>query len=280
MRKRKNQSSQDFQISQLPRNRWQLFWDILKHNGSQMVVICLVFLLFMAPITIFRYYHLISVGGILSSGSENVNGEIQVAYLIYDLICIPIFLLMSLLLSGLSRIYKRMSFLDGYFLGADFFQGIKENWLDFLLLGLLYGILNLAMDYLGMCFLFSQSFVYYLMKILTYLFLLPWVLISGCASSIYSDPFLEKLFTSLVLYLKHFPRVLLSVLVLEAPMYFLPFSYPAVQLFLPLGYGLLYLPFAFLGFVLSTNHIFDKEINQFHFPELVNKGLYRPKDEQ
>ena len=109
MRKRKNQSSQDFQISQLPRNRWQLFWDILKHNGSQMVVICLVFLLFMAPITIFRYYHLISVGGILSSGSENVNGEIQVAYLIYDLICIPIFLLMSLLLSGLSRIYKRMS---------------------------------------------------------------------------------------------------------------------------------------------------------------------------
>ena len=273
MKKRKK-IVKDFTPSDLPSNRKELFFDILKNQWNSLLILAFIFLLIFVPFIIFRYYNLLSINNILSSNNEDIFYQIKIASLTSNAINILIILFVGIFFSGIARIYKKLAYNDGFFLGADYVKGLKENVKDFIVLFLIYGIINFILESLSINYLIENSFLYYVFKFLNYGVFLPILAISVCISSIYNDPVFKKLYLSVVIYFKHLPKIALVTLIALAPLFILLIPSTTIQLFVPMLYCLIYLPLAYLLFVIVMNHIFDKEINNKKFPHLVNKGMY------
>ena len=64
MRKKKQVNKTDFLITDLPSNRGELFFDILKNQWRNILILSLIFLLLFLPLVIARYYNLIIINNI------------------------------------------------------------------------------------------------------------------------------------------------------------------------------------------------------------------------
>lgn len=275
--KKKKRPIRDFLVSDLPHNRWALWADIVKNQALHLVLLGFLLLLASLPLIVFRYYHLLSLGTLLSQNGNAYTEQVQSAYVLYLLVCLPLLLVLGVYFSGLLRLYKRMSWGEGYFLFADLGAGIKENSANVLLLVFLFWLVDAILVYFGIFFLFSSSLVFYLFQVIRYAIVFPLFGLNLYLSSVYNDPLAKKLFTSLRVFLRHFPLFLLWSLVLEGPLFTLNFASASLQLFLPMAYAFFYFPLTYLGFVLWLNHCFDCDINRENFPQLVDKGLFRGK---
>ena len=96
---------------------------------------------------------------------------------------------------------------------------------------------------------------------------------SVCA--LYSDSFIIKIKSSIRIYIKNLFKILLAVIIILIPLVLLFINSSIFQLFAPIVYSFIYFPFAYLIFVLILNSVFDKDINEKNFPDLVGKGMYR-----
>ena len=65
-----------------------------------------------------------------------------------------------------------------------------------------------------------------------------------------------KLKSSYKLYIRYLFKILLVFIILVLPLFFLFIGNSYIQLFLPIGYSILYFPYAYLIFVLFMNYIF------------------------
>lgn len=268
----------DFTLSDLPSNRKELYFDILKNQWRSLIILAFIILVIFVPFIIFRYYNLLSLNNILKENSETMFHQIKIASLTSNAINILLIMFVGIFFSGIARIYKKLAYNDGFFLGADFLKGIKENIKDFIVLFMLYGIVNFMLESLATNYLVDNSFLYYVFKILNYAMFVPVLVISVCISSIYNDPVLKKIILSFIIYFKYLPKILLTTIVALFPLLLLLIPSTTIQLFFPMGYCLIYLPLAYLLFVIVMNSIFDKEINNKKFPHLVNKGMYKKQN--
>ncbi len=269
----------DFLISDLPSNRKELFFDILKNQWRNLFLIAMIILLLSLPIIILRYYNLTIITNMVSNANiENIRNNIFNSYISYNAVNSLLIIVVGVLSGGLLRVYKKICFNEGYFLGADFVKGIKENLKDTLALFFLYAALSFILEVLCVNYLLDNNYLYYFFKVINYFVLLPILLVSLNVSALYSDKIFVKIKTGYKLYIKYFFKIAITVFVLILPLGLLMIGTSYVQLFLPIAYVLIYLPIVYVIFVLVMNSIFDKEINKNNFPELVNKGLYKPNN--
>jgi len=275
MKKEKVLDRKDFQLNDLPVNRKSLFKDILKNQFFNIIILGVYFLVGLLPLILFRYYNLIIVGNIIKENSSSIKEELLSSGLNYGIFSLFGIVFFGLVLSGILRIYKKMCFSEGYFIGADFIEGIRENIKDFLFISLIYGLINLLIECAKMYFLMSNSFVYYLLSVVNYVIIFPYIIVAFTMSTIYSDSIFKKMFKALQVFLKNLPIMLLITLIIEAPLLVLLLSNTFIQLFYPMIYSFIYLPTSALVSRLLLNYVFDKNINKYYFPELVNKGLYK-----
>lgn len=264
----------DFTIADLPVNRKELFFDILKTQWNSLLIIAFIMMLSFLPFIIYRYYNLLTINNIIVKKEETMLLQIKQAYFIYNSFNILTILFVGIVFSGLSRLYKKLAFNEGFFLIADFFKGIKENIKDFLILFLIYGIINFILESLAINYLISNSFLCYVFKIINYLIFIPILFICVCMSAIYNDSIFKKVSLSFIIYFKYLPKVILVSIICVLPLFLLLIPTTTIQLLLPIFYCLIYLPISYLLFVIVMNSIFDDEINKKSFPSLVKKGMY------
>ena len=117
----------DFSFSSLPSNRFFQYWDILRHQGLSVFSLCLFCLVGFLPYALTRYYFVALTSKELSGGSALGSSAVQSLYLYYFLLRLPCLLFASLFVAGTLRLFKRMSYGEGYLFMADFFEGVKEN---------------------------------------------------------------------------------------------------------------------------------------------------------
>lgn len=268
---------EDFKISELPSNRVQLFFDILKNQWTSLLILAFFTSIVFLPLILSRYQNVSIVNNILLEQKENMEYHLLFAYLIHYAINIIFIIFVGIFLSGANRVFKKMSYNDGYFLGADFLKGIKENIKEYLIIYTLYGILCFMVESLSVYYLLQDSMLYYLFKIINYGFFLPLLLISSCLSTIYSDGIFKKIKIAFIIYFKSFFKIIFALIVMVCPLLVLMINNSVIQLFVPILYCLIYLPLSLLGFMVMINGVFDKYINKYNFPDLVNKGMYIKK---
>ena len=135
--KKVKKNVKDFTTADLPVNRKELFFDILKTQWNSLLIIAFIMMICFLPFIIYRYYNLLTINNIIIKKEETMLSEIKQAYFIYNSFNILTILFIGIVFSGLSRLYKKLAFNEGFFLIADFFKGIKENIKDFLILFLI-----------------------------------------------------------------------------------------------------------------------------------------------
>ena len=275
MRKKKQVNKTDFLVTDLPSNRRELFFDILKNQWRNLLILSLIFLILFLPLVISRYYNLIIINNIVNSGSDDIGALVFNSSFGYNFIVFIILIIVGIFYGGIARIYKKLAYNEGFFLGADFVKGIKENFKDYTFFFALYGILNLIIETLCINFLLENNYLYYFFKVINYATLLPIFGICLSLGSIYTDSVFKKIKVACQIYIKYLFKILLMVAIFILPLALLLINSTSIQLFVPLIYSILYFPLAYLVFVLVLNSIFDEVINKKNFPNLVGKGMYR-----
>ena len=275
MRKKKQVNKNDFLVTDLPSNRKELFFDILKNQWRNLLILSLIFLLLFLPLVISRYYNLIIINDIINSGSDDAGALVFNFSIGYNFVVFIILIVVGIFYGGIARIYKKLAFNEGFFLGADFVKGIKENFKDFIFFFALYGFLNLIIETLCINFLLENNYLYYFFKVINYATLLPIFGICLSLGSIYTDSVFKKIKVACRIYIKYLFKILLMLAVFILPLALLLINSTSIQLFVPLVYTILYFPLAYLVFILLLNSIFDEVINKKNFPNLVGKGMYR-----
>ena len=283
----------DYKKEDLPTNRWQLFWEMLRVRFSGLVRLNLMYVVAWLPTMI------VLMMGVLSifTGLVDENGEIvaNAAELLMSLInstlllLIPCITITGVVTPGVAYVTRNWSRDEHAFIWSDFKDAIKENWKQSLLVSFLTSLIPLVVY---MCWDFYGQ-----LALENALMTIPQVLVLmiGLIWSI-SVTYMHPLIVS---YKLKFSGVMRNSLLLAIAR--LPFSVGirllhCVPVVIAVGLALvvnpmycvlgLFLYYLLIGFSLSrfitasyTNGVFDKYINSRIEGAVVNRGLNTDPDD-
>lgn len=290
----------DFTKDQLPANRWQLFWDMLRVRFTGLMQVNFQTVLFAIPAIFWTYLQFAVMMSLTSGGTETAQMEAMAAQLpslmtTYLLLMIPCLMVLGLGVVGMVNVLQQWA-RDGHAsAGSDFFAGIKENWKQALIVSLINGVFLLVfyiavMTYGQMAaqngglFIFMQSLMWVIGGVFAvaniYLFPLM-VSYKLRVADLYKNAFLMAIarlpWSLLFALLWALPLVIVLTLIMLVG----GGQAFAIMMLVMLAYGVL-LGFALPQFVLCsyTNATFEKLLNP-HIPGApVNRGLRLEEDEE
>lgn len=278
MRKEKIRPT-DFNVSELPRTRFEQFKDIFKHQFLNMVKISTLQAVFNMPFIVWCvlfFLYLVSV-----------EQDSVFTIIVYGgALLIPCIVIANIGLTGSFYCMKKLAYGGGLFAASSFFVGMKEEWKKGLFTGFLQGITCSAVligcSFLG-AYVNSNGWFVGLGITLLIILLLVMTMVnyySLAQSACYSNKLSIIIKNSFLMGLMRFPKHLLLLLlhpglmvIFVAGSYFIPYagqyiSYASLLLFVFLNsFGIL----AWMLFILTS---FDKFINKENYPEYVGKGLF------
>ena len=267
---------------ELPINRKQLFKDILKNRYRLLISTGMMLFLFILPLIAVSLWNDLTLASFYADVNNYVDGSLtesgQSLYrslvfnfiLFYDLG----FLLFSVGLAGVSRIFRQLCWGEGVQFFDSFKQGLKQNLVRFLALSFIFDIMITAICLL--LFVTDAFWAVILVTAVSAFALLPIVLFCYGYSVIYANPFLKAFSNSALLAVKHYPTALCFSITCILPLLieFLPYGLAIVKTILFFIYAIFLLPLLLLVGGLVLNSIFDKEINMENHKEIYHKGLF------
>lgn len=131
----------DFTEQDLPTNRMQLFREVLKVRRSSMVGLNFLYLLCWIPAILWSYLNLVQLNAIAAGISDANLGDLIYSYL---LVLFPLSAITGPFTMGISRVLRNWARDEHAYAAGDYFAGVKENWRQ----GLLYGLINGALPLL------------------------------------------------------------------------------------------------------------------------------------
>lgn len=284
----------DYTPENLPTNRWQLFWEMLRVRLSALVRLNLMYVVPWLPtmivLMIGALSFLTSLNNMVDSGEAIAVGELLGGVVAPTLLLlVPCITITGPFTSGVCYVTRNWARDEHAFIWSDFKDAVKENWKQSLVISFITSLVPLM---LYVCWNFygamanSNAFMV-VPQVLTMMIGLMW-----CLGVTYFHP----LIVSYKLRMRDVMRNGLLLAVARLPMsiglrllHALPMIIGVVlMLFVSPMYCMLGL-FAYyllIGFSLSrfvtasyTNAVFDKYINAKIEGAVVNRGLYVPDDD-
>lgn len=280
----------DFTPDQLPKNRVQLFFSMLRVRFSGLIGLNLLHILFSLPAIIWTIINAMVL--IYSSGVNPETGEITEAVsagvmsgniMFYLLIMIPCLMIASIGRMGLAMPMRNWARDDHSFVWSDFKDTVKANWKTALGIGFISG-LSLLLTYVGFTYysaMTAQSMFWIVPQVLIVVFCCIWwmstMLLYPMAVT-YDMKFRVLIQNSIIMTLARLPIAFLC----WAPITFIPLI---VAYFVPSNIVLLILAAYYILFGFSlyqflaasyANACFDRFLNPRIDGADVNKGLRDP----
>ncbi len=273
----------DFTTENLPANRWQLFWQMLRVRLSSLVGVNLLYALFCLPGIVWTVVNLMALLGSAQEGSINLieNGLMT----IYLLGMIPCLAVAGIGATGEMYVLRNWARDQHAFVLSDFKDAVKGNWKYGLLVGLING-LSLFLVYI--CYMFyghmsRENWLWVIPQMLSLTVCALWWMINMIIYPMmvtYDMKFKVLVRNSAIMVVARLPWSLLflvttSVLPALLSMVYLPYSALIVALFF------LLIGFAFNGFIYASyaNSCFDKYLNPRIEGAAVGRGLRQDDDE-
>ncbi len=292
------EKSEDYARNSLPSNRWELFWDIFKGGFWRLVLVNVLVLLFCIPLValiFFRYVGLVNLGtsypfsqglGLGYMAPANMVGYAEeivakVNSLIFLFMPIAV-MIMAVGISGGAYVLRNMVWTEGVFVANDFWKGIKQNYKQILVIGLVYSLVFYVT-------VISISFIeYYLavgvgtrwflivFEVLSYIILVVFSLMTLhmiTMSVTYELKFFQLLKNSFLLAMVLAPQNIFFILLGAIPFALLFFG----GIFMIIGIVLVVLLGISLLLLIWTNYsqwIYDKFINDKVEGAKKNRGIY------
>ncbi len=277
----KHITDQDVKQS-LPSTRKEVFFDLLKYRKMNLFALsCYTFMFFIPLAVDLFYFNYLESMAIIAEKYEYLFSLIFYSMLIM----LPCMVIGFIGFAGAFYAAKRMVWQEGVSLASDFFRGIKENWKDALINGVIFGLVLFGLV-VGGSYLLIYAPVTPVVRGIGLGALILFFLVFGMVIALH--------FTQCVYYENSYGVTLknsFSFLGLLNWKVFLVFLFStgvvvALGLFnlITLAIGLILFAFTnsvvIILYTLISHAAFDKYINKEYYPEMVNKGLYKHNDKE
>ena len=277
----KHITDQDVKQS-LPTTRKEVFFDLLKYRKMNLFALSCYTFMFFIPLAIdLFYFNYLESMAIIAEKYEYLFSLIFYSMLIM----FPCMVIGFIGLAGAFYTAKRMVWQEGISLASDFFKGIKENWKHALINGVIFGLVLFGLV-IGGSYLLIYTPVTPVVRGIGLGALILFFLVFGMVISLN--------FTQCVYYENGYGVTLknsfsfLGLLNWKILLVFLFSTGVVVTLglfnLLTLAIGLILFAFTnsvvIILYTLISHAAFDKYINEEHYPEMVNKGLYNTNDKE
>lgn len=283
MKKKLSHSESDFSIENLPHSRKDQFFDLLKHRYKTILLLGAFIALFSLPSLAVSFFEDYAKSNYLASSSsaglsqEALSQGLGTIDELANLYLIPALAILYVGFAGLTKIFHLLCYGESVLFFHDFYRGLKENYLPFLIMGLLAGgfryLDGVVYDMNGL------NIVVRLMPlVLDADLLFPMTLVFLSLSSIYEMKLKTRIYDSFVFYLKGFPFILVFALLILAPILLDYVNLVPLKFSLLLLLLLLYAPLLILSLDLYLASLYDKELNT-NFPQQLHRGLYSIENE-
>ncbi len=273
-------ASRDFSINDLPSNRKEVFFDSMKNRYRYLLYTGFILFFTMIPfiiiITIKRIYLnalLLDYTSNIIKESEYIMSSMTYAF-IFDILISLSSLIISLGISGLSRIIRQIGWMEPIFFLKDFTDGIKMNYkqisIHILVLSLIYMMSDLAL-YIGI----NIKILKYLPMAIFIFIVIPCALYNIAQANIYNISNFKSTTNSLLFFFKSVPISLVFTLIILIPSVIGLIPNIIINLLINIILLILLFPLYYLAWFLYSSYIFDKYLNIEAYPEIVDKGIRR-----
>lgn len=282
-----HQKQSDCTLNDLPHNRVQAFFDVVKNRYDVLFRIGSLFLLFALPLLVSFFAANIYGNSLLNNyqdgslSQENYLSSLLQLALIKRAAESVSLLLFAFPMSAALRLIRRLAYQENIQFGGDYSLGVKGNLKEcfgvIALLSLSFFVASFSFDY-GALFYSSSygaSLAFDLPLFLAGLFFYPLCLFVFAQIPVYSNPLSLSFRNAFLFYGKSiFPSLGIALLfLLPLGVFLIPNIYAVLALSLFLF--LVGVPLAMLFFFLYASSLFDRYLNPSAFPSLIDKGIYR-----
>lgn len=277
----KHITDQDVKQS-LPSTRKEVFFDLLKYRKMSLFALsCYTFMFFIPLAVDLFYFNYLESMAIIAEKYEYLFSLIFYSMLIM----LPCMVIGFIGFAGAFYTAKRMVWQEGVSLASDFFRGIKENWKDALINGVIFGLVLFCLV-VGGSYLLIYAPVTPVVRGVGLGALILFFLVFGMVIALH--------FTQCVYYENSYGVTFknsfsfLGLLNWKVLLVFLFSTGVVVALglfnLITLAIGLILFAFTnsvvIILYTLISHAAFDKYINKEYYPEMVNKGLYKHNDKE
>lgn len=269
-------ASKNFTKEDLPSNRKEVFLDRFKNQFSVLFKSGLILLLFFVPFIVVHFLKDYSLWSMMSK-NELTNIEYDRIQILYSIIDIPLYLILSIGFSGAFRVIKNLAWDIPVFFKEDFKEGIKKNYKQFMLVFFVFSFLKLLCQIALSISNIPEFFSY-----LPYGFLIgiivPITLTSLNIFNLYNAKYFEAMRLSLRFFFGKAFKSILAILIVTLPLFILLIPNFIIKYILFIFAILFLIPCSLLGWFLYNCYLFDIYMNKKNYPEIYDKGIYRKEN--
>lgn len=271
---KKAKRRKEFDKNDLPSTRKEQFFDLLRHRFFFLLGLGVILFLFFIPFFASIIYKDLAILGINQSNMEESEKSSSLLFisLLFSFLTILGSLIFSIGLAGVMKLLKQLIYDEPIFFKDDFFLGIKENFKYYLLLSLFFGLLNLLSNTISILF-DNILLIKIIFPALNFALFYPVIFVAFFLASTYSNKLFATLRSSLLIYIKHFPSILLCFVLVYGASFYQYIDIMLLKYLLIVFTLLLYLPILLLASYLNQIRIYDYLINKDQFPSYYLKGL-------
>ena len=290
MPKKNSVSEVPFSRDMLPRNRKELWFDVVKLNYIPLISLGLIMFAFSLPVffnmlvTDF-YIAQLSTGVSDVSSGQWVEVQKQIALVqntsaLMDILGLAVF---AIGFAGQLRVIRQYAWGEVVSLFYDFTTGIRQNIKQTLGVAVAAGVLRFLCIYLNnLAEINNNVTAYYVSSAFAavlFLFFIPVGAYMPVCISVYGNTFSQNFLQSFFLYIKAPAKSILALLCSGGILLFMLYPnmvvHVAIALLCTIG-G----PFFLLGWFLFVYHQLDIYVNKEKHPEIVGKGIYTEDGEE
>lgn len=273
-------ATKDFNIADLPSNRKEVFFDCLKNRYKYFMYCGFVIFLCTIPLLIIYFLKTLDLGSLLIQlNDERITvAEYNMAKLshtlIFDGLIILSSLIISIAISGITRVIRQIGWEEPIFFLRDFGDGIKMNYkyifVHLFILSIIYLIADLSLNIKTGLVLFQY------IPIVIFIFIaIPTCLFSIAQTNIYNISLFKSIGNSLLFMFKALPGCIIFSLIISL-IAFIRYIPNIMILLMILSLLIIFVfPLYYFGWFLYSSYIFDKFFNIDFYPELIDKGINR-----
>lgn len=278
-------ASQEFELSNLPRNRYKQFFDIFKNEWLTYLGLGFFLLISAIPFILVFYFKNYTLGNIynelIASKASNsvITSTLVTNSSIFDLMETLAIILIGIVLGGISRISRELAWGEGILFFHDFVVGIKKsfkvNLFDSFFLGVLLLIVDLIKIYstytiggMGGTLLIGVSIGIFI------LLFVPLLLFMMAYNIYYSSTIRSNISVSFKLLLSNYLKIIPFSIFISLIYFIFLINVPVLLIVLFAVILLFIVPLFSLAWTLMSLSIFDTTFNIKQYPHIYKKGLY------
>jgi len=277
--RKSKKASKDYEKSMLPQSRRAVFYDVVKLQWSKLLLLAAIVLISALPLFLIAVYedtYILTVADDPGIAQETIPALIAPLHIFCAVLSAPCLVLFFLGLSGVIRVVRQLAWEENAMVFPDFLVGFRQNWKQFLPVGVLFG-LSYTVAKIGFhSALATQANSVWIQGILLGLLIFlvaPLVACCIVVIAVYNNGFWDNLKLAAYVYLKNPIKTVIRMLPAFGPgvaVWLIPHlqlhligSIPAIMIF-TLG---------LLGWTLFVFNQLDAHYNATEYPELVGKGV-------